>query len=54
LVELATLPAVCRESLKEGADYKTEWADGEPAQIQRAEEAAYLKQFEAEPEIQNR
>jgi hypothetical protein len=53
LVELATLPAVCRETLMEGRDFKTEWADGEPEQVQRAAEAVDLQQLIAEPVIQN-
>jgi hypothetical protein len=53
LVELATLPAVCRETLVEGRDFKTEWADGEPEQVQSAAEAADLQQLMAEPVIQN-
>jgi hypothetical protein len=49
LVELDTLPAVCRENLQEGRDFKSAWVDGEPEQVQKAAEAADLKQLEAEP-----
>lgn len=49
MLDLAQVPRVCRESLKEGRDYKPAWTNEERAQLQKDEEDKYLKQFETEP-----
>lgn len=51
LIDLATVPVAYRESLKEGTDYKADWTYEEQQQLLQAEEEAYLKQFNTEPEV---
>jgi hypothetical protein len=51
LLDLAEVPESHRQSLKEGTDYKTAWTHEERAGVRRAEEDAYLKQFETEPAV---
>lgn len=51
LLDLSQVPASHRESLKEGTDYKSQWTDEERLQLMKAEEDAYLKQFETESPV---
>jgi hypothetical protein len=46
LLDLSKVPTAHR--LKEGLDYATKWTLEEQKQLQKTEEEAYLKQFEAE------
>ena len=51
LLDLSKVPPSHRRSLTEGSDYKTKWTLEEQKQLQNAEQAAYLKQFETETVI---
>jgi hypothetical protein len=52
LLDLKTVPEAHRRSLTEGTDFKTDWNFEEQEALLKSEEAAYLKQFEAEqPEV---